>query len=132
VLRSQAIQEIDTVFCFGILDHVAHHVELISLIDRLKPNAIIVDTAISPADGCSMDWIHEVVEDEWNAAPDGYSRNGKGLVGVPTREAVKFLVGHFGYDVSDLDWGPYLQEHPAGHEDYLSNKRASFLAIRVR
>jgi hypothetical protein len=132
VLRNQVFEKIDTVFCFGFFYHVAHHVELIALIDRLSPKAVIVDTAISPADGCSMDWIHEDVANEPNIASDRHTRKGRGLVGIPTRAAVALLWSHFGYDVSELDWGPYLKESAAaGIDDYLANKRASFRAIGV-
>jgi hypothetical protein len=132
VLRDRVAEHIDTVFCLGFFYHVARHVELIALIDRLNPKAVILDTAISPAEGCSMDWIQEAVTDEPNAGPDPLTRNGQGLVGVPTRAAVHLLWSHFGYNVSELDWTPYLKENAAvGIDDYLVNKRASFRAIRA-
>jgi 2-polyprenyl-3-methyl-5-hydroxy-6-metoxy-1,4-benzoquinol methylase len=129
-LRNSVLQQIDTVFCFGFFYHIAHHAELIASIDRLNPQAVIIDTAISPDTDCSMAWIREKVDEEPNAVADVYTRGGYALVGYPTRSAVDLLWSHFGYQVSELDWKPCFEDGLVGVDDYFFNKRASFLAIR--
>jgi hypothetical protein len=129
-LRTHVFEQVDTVLCFGFFYHVAHHVELIALIDRLEPAAVILDTGISDQPGCSMEWLREKVEDEPNAAPDDYTRDGCALVGYPTRQAVGLLWGHFGYTISSIDWGPCFADGGVGVDDYRNNRRASFLAVR--
>jgi hypothetical protein len=128
-LRHTALGPVDTVFCFGFFYHIAHHVELVALVDRLKPQTVIIDTGISPAASCSMEWSREKVDDEPNAVPDAYTRDGSALVGYPTRQAVDLMWKHYGYKVAELDWKPYF-ESLVGVDDYFFNKRASFLAVR--
>ena len=131
VLQTHAFEKIDTVFCFGFFYHVARHVELIALIDRLAPKAVILDTGISPDAGCSMEWIQEKVEEEPNAAPDRFTRQGCALVGYPTRKAVDLLWGHFGYQIAEIEWRSHLDKDAVGMDDYRFDRRASFLAVRA-
>ncbi len=130
-LSTGIMERFDTVLCFGFFYHIARHVELIALIDRLKPSAVIIDTCISSGPDWSREWIREQVQEEANAVSDIHARGGWALVGYPTRRAVDLLWGHFGYQVSEIDWKPFFEDGVTGIEDYFADRRASFLAIRA-
>jgi len=130
-LRGRGVGGIDTVFCFGFFYHTARHVELVGLIDRLRPAAVILDTGISPVAGCSMEWTREAVDDEPNAVGDAHTRAGHALVGYPTRQAVALFWSHFGYAVTETDWKPHLADDEPSMGDYRSDRRASFRITRI-
>jgi hypothetical protein len=118
----------DVVFLLGFFYHTHRHVELLSLICRNRPKAIIIDTRVN-ADPLGAIRLHiESVEVEQNSIADLATRDGKTIVGTPSVAAIRFILGHWGYAMRQIDWGPIAGEPPLGVDDYAAGHRATIVA----
>lgn len=117
--------EVDVVLCLGFLYHTIRHAELVRLIAGTSARHVVVDTEIvpreltraasgrDPRDPERLIWknpfvvqlLLDPVEHEAMAAGDDATRDGHALVGRPSAEAVGLLFSHFGFAVSEVDWG---------------------------
>jgi transposase-like protein len=111
------IEQVDVVFCFGILYHVNSHLLLLTKIAELDPRHVIIDTNISLLDGAVI---------ELRGPVDGRPLQlGESVEGYPNRGALNAMLSTFGWKYDYFDW-----EHSGLLErsqmlDYLRGKRVS-------
>lgn len=130
----------DLVLCLGYFYHTMHHIELLEAIVATGTPTIIVDTAIALGEG---PYIRLRAENS-AAHSSGYSesgeRQGRVLVGWPTREALTLMLSHYGYSVEYVDWpglldargivaDPSIQKGPDNQlRDYANGERTTAVA----
>jgi tRNA (mo5U34)-methyltransferase len=110
----------DIVLCLGLVYHVSKPVELFEAIASVNTDLLLVDTALSRAEGASFELRKE--------PPDDPRMGVEGpLVLRPTREATLELARSFGYSVSVLE--PEFSDY-TGCEDYRAGIRRAFVCLR--
>lgn len=96
---------IDTVFCFGFFYHQGHHTHLLDEIARLKPQFVVLDTALHLDPYPIVFFFKEPPVGEANAAPVGLTANKAFQVsGAPSRSALDMMLEHFGWKFEYYDW----------------------------
>jgi len=139
-------ESFDVVLCLGFFYHTIRHAELLSLIDNLDAELVVVDTEVVPRRQGStsmatndprlvhnnpheIQLLREQVDDQQMACSDSLTRNGYTIVGRPSSETVRFLAEHFGYSCSQFDWHSYFLSHPqhaGAMPDYMQGWRETF------
>jgi len=110
----------DIVLCLGLLYHVSKPVELLDAIASVNTDLLLVDTAMSRAQGACFELRKE--------PPDDPRMGVEGpLVLHPTREATLELARSFGYDVGVVE--PAFDDY-TGCEDYRAGMRRAFVCVR--
>ncbi len=146
---------VDTVLCLGFFYHTIRHCELIDLIEKTGARDVIIDTEVVPrardvltrsepiadprivhANPYSIQLFKEPVEHESMAFADSLTRHGHTLVGRPSREALSFILQHFGYVVKEYDWPDLLSKMSSGViagslSDYAEGWRSTFHCTRA-
>jgi hypothetical protein len=140
----------DVVFCLGFYYHTIRHAELFDLIERTGANFVVIDTEVTPmseelADPSNNDprvvygnpygvqMLLDQVDDQQMAWTDSLTRNGFTIVGRPSRQAVKFMAKHFGYETETFNWEEYFQSNPEARVsmvDYSEGWRDTFFCKR--
>jgi hypothetical protein len=149
----------ETVFCFGFLYHTIRHAELLDLMERTGAHHIIIDTEVvkRSREGLSQDGqslrppddldtsnpnrhicrqpfqiqlMQEAVADGRMAIEEPLARTGRTVVARPSVEMLVFLLDHFGFDVREIDWEPYIRVNAEAIDDYRHGWRATFVATR--
>jgi hypothetical protein len=142
--------EVDVVLCLGFYYHTIRHAELLDRIERTGARLVVIDTEVTPrsdeiAAGAGGDprLVHgnpnlvqmllDPVDDQQMAVADSLTRNGRTLVGRPSRAAVAFMAEHFGYACDTYDWPAHFVAHPgdaASMVDYAEGWRDTFYLSR--
>lgn len=140
----------DVVLCLGYYYHTIRHAELLDKIERTAARLVVIDTEVTPrqdqiAAGPSGDprlvfrnpnmvqMLLDPVEDQQMACADSLTRNGRTLVGRPSRMAVEFMAHHFGYECAIYDWIGHFadnREHEPAMVDYSEGWRDTFYLSR--
>jgi hypothetical protein len=140
----------DVVLCLGFFYHTIRHAELLDLIERTGPRLVVIDTEVtptvdevpaSPTDDprivyCNphvVQLLLDPVDSEQMAWQDSMTRNGKTVVGRPSRAAIEYLASHFGFKSSRFDWSSYFSRHDdarASMVDYDEGWRDTFYLHR--
>jgi SAM-dependent methyltransferase len=110
----------DVVLCLGLLYHVSKPVELVESAASVNTDVLVIDTALSRAEGPCFELRTE--------PPDDPRMGVEGpLVLRPTLEATVVLARSLGYSVEVLepDFGDYT-----GCDDYLAGTRRAFVCAR--
>lgn len=108
-------KNIDTVFCFGIFYHINNHMLLLSQIQSLDAQTLIIDTEISQEKETVIELLRE----------------GKGLVGKPSRNALIMMLEHYGWNIQFFDWRQSgLIDGPALQPRYHSGRRVTVTCTR--
>jgi SAM-dependent methyltransferase len=110
----------DVVFCFGILYHVNDHLHLLSNIAEVEPGTVIIDGHISRRDGAVIELRTPLGE---TPPPPGTQ-----LEGWPTSLAIEALTSTLGWSGRWIDWQQASRPDDDNIADYLSGKRASYVA----
>lgn len=122
----------ETVFCFGFFYHTLHHMILLSEIARLRPNFVILDTAIDVDPGSFVEVHQESVATESAGAMPDPGDPGHILVGVPTRAALEMMLSSSGFTFSYCDWRKAGIKRWDGLADYHEGRRISLVANLTR
>lgn len=119
VLAGFAPGEFDTILCLGVFYHVLNHDLLFSLMARLRPGLIVIDSRMIDTDDLIITLHHEGTENPLN----GIGGLDRVLVGIPSRGTVGALAQIYGYDIRYRDWD--AAEIPDHHHvrDYLRRDR---------
>ena len=141
--------KVDTVLCLGFFYHTVRHVELVDLISRTGAQCVIIDTEIVPraqttdwetiapddrrvfGNGLAIELFKEPVDHESMALGDSATRDGRAIVGRPSREALFFIMQHFGFEVEEYVWPTLLRSLSPdcvrqGLMDYSQGWRSTF------
>ena len=144
-------ESFDVVLCLGFFYHTIRHAELLDRIERTGAKFVVIDTEVTPPSGeasvgkpndprlvfnnpNTIQLLHDLVSDEQMACTDSLTRDGKTLVGRPSRAAVKFLSSHFGYSCTNFDWKSYFVENSESilpMNDYYKGWRDSFFLSKT-
>lgn len=144
-------KKFDVVLCLGFYYHTIRHAELLDLIERTGAEFIVIDTEVTPSseEGAdptngdprivyqnpySVQMILDQVDDQQMAWTDSLTRNGFTIVGRPSRQAVKFMAKHFGYETVTFNWAEYFAAHPEAKSsmvDYAEGWRDTFFCSRT-
>lgn len=131
VLRSERLIA-DTILLLGFFYHINAHTDLVSLISATGASTIILDTVILPDDHAPGD----LAMVRFFAEPTDIERNAVGtsplaIVGYPSRNAIRLLFGHFGFNVMrEIDWSPMLVGDIAPICEYANGMRSTFVLSR--
>ncbi|WP_277593595.1 class I SAM-dependent methyltransferase [Pseudomonas chlororaphis] len=143
-------KKFDVVLCLGFYYHTIRHAELLDLIERTGADFVVIDTEVTPtADqilvGKSSDprlvygnpygiqLLVDPVDEQQMAWTDSMTRNGRTVVGRPSRAAVDFLANHFGYNCETFNWPEFFVKHEetaSSMVDYSEGWRDSFFLSR--
>jgi hypothetical protein len=143
-------RKFDVVLCLGFYYHTIRHAELLDLIERTSAEFIVIDTEVTPAseegvepvsgdprivygNPYSVQMILDPVDDQQMAWTDSLTRNGHTIVGRPSRQAIKFMAKHFGYETETFNWDQYFSSHPEAKPsmvDYVEGWRDTFFCSR--
>lgn len=120
--RVAANERFDVVALYGIFYHVMDHFRLLSLLRRLGPRLIIVDSEFIRADNAIIQVLKEEVTNPLNAVTDiaGLDHT---VVGVPSHRAIEFMADALGYDLSWVDHALILGDDRQGMKDYFRDGR---------
>jgi hypothetical protein len=142
--------EVDVVLCLGFMYHTFRHLELVKLLADTGARHVVVDTEIvpreltkgaagrDPRDPERLIWknpfvvqlLLDPVEHEAMAVGDDFTREGHTPVGRPSAEVVGLLFSHFGFTVTEVDWGDVIAKGYRQVNDYAQGWRATFVASR--
>lgn len=140
----------DIVLCLGYYYHTIRHAELLDRIERTGASLVIIDTEVTPRQDSPPSPTHhdprlvfgnpygiqlllDPVEDQQMACQDSLTRQGRTLVGRPSRAAVAFMAEHFGYRCETYDWPAHFERFPRHAEsmvDYAEGWRDTFYLSR--
>jgi len=120
--RAEAGERFDVVAVYGIFYHIMDHFRLLSLIRRLGPDLIIIDSEFIQADNAMVQVLKEEVSNPLNAVTDvaGITHT---VVGVPSQRATEFMAQALEYDLSWVDHAMILGRDRAGMKDYFRDGR---------
>jgi SAM-dependent methyltransferase len=130
-LKELEVGEYDTIFCMGFLYHTMHHMAVISEIARLKPQTIVIDTAVVTDRWPVVRLSEEDYTHPGSAVAGEHDQAKRVLVGTPSREALRMMLEHAGYPhVEWFDWYGQVSQRWEHLEDYRDGIRASLTATR--
>jgi SAM-dependent methyltransferase len=113
VMANQSF-DVDVVMCLGFLYHTLRYNELLSLIRKLNPRYVIVDTSvIARGKGPLVQLRAEDSTKERNAVPDRYSYGDRVLGGKPNLAGLRVMFRAYGFNLTKIaDWGSLLRDNP--------------------
>lgn len=129
--RAARGERFDVVAVYGIFYHIMDHFRLLSLIRRLGPRLIVIDSEFITAENAIVQVLREEVSNPLNAVGDvpGVSHT---VVGVPSRRATEFMAEALGYELSWVDHALLLGEDRRGMKDYFrEGRKARFTCALV-
>jgi 2-polyprenyl-3-methyl-5-hydroxy-6-metoxy-1,4-benzoquinol methylase len=119
----------ETVFCFGFFYHTMHHMLLLSKIARLKPEHLILDSAIDVDPDIIVAVHDEIVTTESAGAVPDPGDSTRIVVGVPTKAALELMLSSSGFTgLSYYDWRHARIKRWDDLEDYHEGLRISLVA----
>jgi hypothetical protein len=93
----------DTILCLGIFYHVSEHFRLLRLMRRLKPSAIVLDTALNTTSAPMISFAREATDSIANAIP-GPDQRGEALVGIMSRGLLAQWCRLYGWSLEYIPW----------------------------
>ncbi len=143
-------EQFDVVLCLGFYYHTIRHAELLDLIERTGAKLVVIDTEVTPTvdelaiaasddarlvynNPYALQLLLDPVDEQQMAWRDSLTRNGKTLVGRPSRAAVQFMAAHFGYACELYDWAGHFTRRPeqvSSMIDYHEGWRDTFYLSR--
>jgi hypothetical protein len=132
-------QPFDVVLCLGFLYHTTRHEEIFDLIRSTHAKTVVIDTRLTPGEGTFVQIRKERADHPANGMAERGVRDQMILHGWPTRDAVIFMLNHFGYSVDLTDWPALIARHGVyadtnrGHGpdnpvgDYAAGDRGTFI-----
>lgn len=114
----------DVVLCMGFLGHTYRQPELFSLIKKLQPKHLIIDSGICSKKGmvCS---VYRAENKNGFAYPDKTSVNEHTYTSVPSLTLIKDMIDFYDFDIiNEVNWKPIVEQHGSlGIEDYANESR---------
>jgi SAM-dependent methyltransferase len=113
-VMAQQTFDVDVVMCLGFLYHTLRYNELLSLIRRLNPKYLIIDTVVTTLGGGPIVKLRaEAADREHNAVPDQHSYGNTVLSGKPNMKAMRVMLKAYGFTITKVsDWGSLLRDNP--------------------
>ena len=120
--RIAAGETFDVVAVYGIFYHIMDHFRLLTLIRRLDPKLVIIDSEFIQADNAMVQVLKEEVSNPLNAVSDvaGITHT---VVGVPSQRATEFMAQALGYELTWVDHAFILGRDRGGMHDYFRDGR---------
>jgi|EndMetStandDraft_6_1072998.scaffolds.fasta_scaffold00953_4 ubiquinone/menaquinone biosynthesis C-methylase UbiE len=115
---------IDTIMCLGFFYHVTEHMTLLSLIERLKPQHIIIDTGVAADARSVVVWQVENHEFESDAFKTANVQKAV-LAGVPSKPALDMMLTSLGWKPRYYDWKNVGIRNWAHIDDYQEDYRVT-------
>lgn len=112
----------DVVAVYGIFYHVMDHLRLLSLVKRLEPEIIIIDSEFIMVDNAMIQLLREEVSNPLNAVPASKGQSHT-VVGVPSRRATEFMAEALDMDIAWVDHALILGDDTTGMKDYFRDGR---------
>lgn len=122
-------ERVDVVFCFGIFYHVMNHMLLLSLLQKLSPHYLILDSAVSDFDSPTIELKLDDVRNPASATKANIRE--EALVGWPSKKAIEFMLTYSGFDFNYYDWQSFKITNWKDIEDYHEGKRVSLVAKNI-
>lgn len=126
-------QSFDVVAVYGIFYHVMDHFRLLTLVQRLHPRVIIIDSEFIEVDNAMIQVLKEETSNPLNATADAPGK-ARTVVGVPSRRATEFMAEALDLDTTWIDTDLILGDDTQGMHDYFrdARKRRSTCALSPR
>lgn len=124
--RVAAGEQFDVVAVYGIFYHIMDHFRLLSLIRRLGPRLIIIDSEFIKSDNAMVQVLKEEISNPLNAVSDiaGITHT---VVGVPSRRATRFMAEALGMELSWVEHDLILgDDRQAMHDYFRDGRKARF------
>jgi cyclopropane fatty-acyl-phospholipid synthase-like methyltransferase len=121
----------DVVLCLGFFYHTYRHPELLSLIKKVNPSHLIVDSRVIKAKGLICDVRKDRVEQEFEAYEEDSSYEGMTYVAAPSLPLLRDMLSHFRFDITEVDWNALVGESVHGIGDYADGRRATLICRAV-
>jgi 2-polyprenyl-3-methyl-5-hydroxy-6-metoxy-1,4-benzoquinol methylase len=121
----------DTILCLGIFYHISEHLRLLRLMTRLKPSAIILDTALNITSTPVITFASEKTDRILNAIPDD-DRRGEALVGIMSRGLLAQWCRVHEWKLEYIPWRPEdIADHTGVSGYFVDEKkpRARFTCV---
>ena len=97
--------DVDVIQCFGFLYHTLRYPEFFSLLRRLEPRHLLMDTRVANVSGRVIQVLVNESTRQAHAAADDYTEGTKTLVGWPSPGALRLMLRTYGFRVEDTyDW----------------------------
>jgi 2-polyprenyl-3-methyl-5-hydroxy-6-metoxy-1,4-benzoquinol methylase len=116
--------QIDTVMCLGFFYHVTDHMALLSQVERLKPQHIIIDTAVAADPRNIVLWQVENHDFESDAFRTSDAQKVV-LAGIPSKPALDLMLSSFGWKSQYHDWKNAGIRNWTHIEDYQEGTRVT-------
>lgn len=138
----------DVVLCLGFYYHTIRHAELLDRIERTGARLVVIDTEVTPepegarpagdprlvyGNPYGVQLLQDPVDDQQMAWTDSLTRNGKTIVGRPSRAAIRLMAEHFGFRLDTYPWPAHFDRRPDDAEamvDYAEGWRDTFYLER--
>ena len=120
--RIAAGETFDVVAVYGIFYHIMDHFRLLSLIRKLGPRLIIIDSEFIKADNAMVQVLKEEVSNPLNAVTE-VEGQAHTVVGVPSRRATEFMAEALGMELTWVDHALLLGDDRTGMKDYFREGR---------
>ncbi len=115
-------EQFDVIAVYGIFYHVMDHFRLLSLLRRLGPELIIIDSEFIRTDNAVIQVLKEETSNPLNATSDAPDMSHT-VVGVPSFRAMDFMADALALDVTWIDHALILGEDRDGMQDYFRTGR---------
>ena len=124
-----AREQFDVVLCLGFFYHTYRHAELMSLIKRCKPKALILDTLVHKTEGLLSLFSREAAADEANAVLENSSFAGMTYVASPSPALLRDYLDAYGFSFTEVDWRSLINtdNNVNGVEDYADGRRTTLI-----
>lgn len=124
---------VDVVAVFGIFYHITEHYLLLSLLKRLQPLLIIIDSEFArDAQGPILRFARERTDNPLNATDRGAGE--VELVAVPSPQLIELMADVLGYRADWVSWKSLPGGHRDGVQDYFrsgeARRRRGTVALR--
>lgn len=128
--RVAAGETFDVVAVYGIFYHIMDHFRLLSLVAKLQPTLVIIDSEFIKADNAIVQVLKEEIANPLNAVSDvrGITHT---VVGVPSKRTMEFMADALHMDLIWVDHDLILGNDHAGMKDYYRDGRKSRFACAL-
>ncbi len=128
--RVAAGERFDVVAVYGIFYHIMDHFRLLSLISKLQPTLVIIDSEFIKADNAMIQVLKEEISNPLNAVSDvaGITHT---VVGVPSQRATEFMADALSMTLTWVDHDFILGADRAGMKDYYRDGRKARFACAL-
>jgi ubiquinone/menaquinone biosynthesis C-methylase UbiE len=122
-----SMDSFDVILCLGFFYHTYRHPELMKLIRRRAPRHLVIDSQVLKSDGLLCAVRKDVITNEFEAAADHTSYNGRTYVAMPSAGLLKDFVEHFGFRMQEVDWAGLIGGEAQGVKDYADGNRITLI-----